>query len=255
MRTKPCYCHASEGDKINIPTYQSISTTQVSIPCWVFSLSRPIQRNDMLATDEAEASTGHLSTYHYASLRHVIIALFWETGIRIGAAHSIDLDDVHPDEGYIDRMHRADERTTLKNGQSGEHPVAITDGFPERLEEYIENVRIGAVDEAGREPFFTSQQGRLTRSSIRRMVYDTTVPCLQGKPCPDWIDNLEKKCPEAMSPHAIRRGSLTQYLTEDVPVEVVSDRMNVSRDGLNQHDDKRSQETKLEQRRGSLENV
>ena len=213
------------------------------------------QRDDMLSSDEAEELLEYLSRYHYASFRHVIIALFWETGIRIGAAHSIDLNDVCSDEGYIDLVHRPDTGTTLKNGKSGERPVAITEGLDELLEEFIENVRIDAVDEFGREPLFTSQQGRLTRSSIRRKVYDTTAPCFQGKPCPDCIDNMDKKCPEAVSPHAIRRGSITHYLTKDVPIEVVSDRMNVSRDVLDQHYDKRSEEVKLEQRRGYLDNI
>jgi hypothetical protein len=58
-----------------------------------------------------------------------------------------------------------------------------------------------------------------------------------------------------VSPHAIRRGSITHFLTEDVPTEVVSDRMNVSRDVLEQHYDRRSEEVKLEQRRGYLENI
>lgn len=58
-----------------------------------------------------------------------------------------------------------------------------------------------------------------------------------------------------MSPHAIRRGSITHYLSEDVPVEVIGDRMNVSRDVLDKHYDKRSEDVGLEQRRGYLENV
>lgn len=209
----------------------------------------------MLASDEAEELLEYLSKYHYASFRHVIIALFWETGIRIGAAHSIDLDNVYLEEGYIDLVHRPDTETTLKNGKSGERPVAISEGFAELLEEHIQNVRIDTIDDAGREPLFTNQHGRMTRSSIRRRVYDTTAPCFRGKPCPDCIDSMDKKCPEAVSPHAIRRGSITHYLTQDVPTEVVSDRMNVIQDVLDQHYDKRSQEVKLEQRRGYLKNI
>lgn len=58
-----------------------------------------------------------------------------------------------------------------------------------------------------------------------------------------------------MSPHAFRRGSITHFLTSDVPVDVVSDRMNVSRKVLDEHYDKRSEEVKMEQRRGYLDNV
>jgi hypothetical protein len=44
-------------------------------------------------------------------------------------------------------------------------------------------------------------------------------------------------------------------LTEDVPVDVVSDRMNVSREVLEAHYDHRDEEVKVEQRRGYLEGV
>lgn len=65
----------------------------------------------------------------------------------------------------------------------------------------------------------------------------------------------EAKCDEAVSPHAIRRGSITHFLSQDVPVEIVGDRMDVSRDVLDKHYDKRSEEVKLEQRRGYLDKI
>jgi hypothetical protein len=40
-----------------------------------------------------------------------------------------------------------------------------------------------------------------------------------------------------------------------VPTEVVSDRMNVSRDVLEAHYDRRSEEVKVEQRREYLDNI
>ena len=213
------------------------------------------QRDEMLEAETAQELLQYLSRYHFASRRHAIVALLWETGIRIGAANSIDLCDVYLDEGYIQLEHRPDEGTTLKNGKNGERPVAITEGLSELLEEYLENTRIDTVDDAGRKPLVTSEYGRLCRTSYRRIIYNTTAPCFRGEPCPDCVDHPERKCPEAVSPHAIRRGSITHYLTKDVPTEVVSDRMNVSRDVLDQHYDKRSEEVKLEQRRGYLDNL
>ena len=213
------------------------------------------QRDEMLEAEAAKEILEYLSRYHYASRNHVIIALLWETGIRIGAAVSIDLEDVNLDDGYIELIHRPDEGTTLKNGKSGERPIAITDGLSELLEEYIENNRLDSVDEYDRNPLITSKFGRLTRGSYRRTVYKTTAPCFRGEPCPGCIDNADKACPEAVNPHAIRRGSITHYLTKDVPVEVVSDRMNVSRDVLDQHYDRRSEEVKLEQRRGYVDEI
>jgi hypothetical protein len=58
-----------------------------------------------------------------------------------------------------------------------------------------------------------------------------------------------------VSPHSIRRGSITHFLSQDVPVEIVGDRMDVSRDVLDKHYDKRSEEVKLEQRRGYLDKI
>lgn len=123
------------------------------------------------------------------------------------------------EEGYIDLVHRPDEETTLKNGKSGERPIAITDGLAELLEDYVENNRLDTVDDFGRQPLITSKFGRLTRASYRRQVYQATAPCFRGESCPDCVDSPEESCPEAVSPHAIRRGSITHYLTKDVPVE------------------------------------
>lgn len=52
-------------------------------------------------------------------------------------------------------------------------------------------------------------------------------------------------------PQSIRRGSITNHLSEDVPEKVVSDRMNVGQEVL----DKRSEEVKVEQRREYLDSV
>lgn len=56
------------------------------------------------------------------------------------------------------------------------------------------------------------------------------------------------------SPRNPRR-DITHYLTQDIPVEVVSDWMNVNRDVLDKHYDQRTDPVKLEQRQGYLENI
>jgi nucleotide-binding universal stress UspA family protein len=35
----------------------------------------------------------YLSRFHYASIKHALIALFWETGMRLGAAQLLDVTD------------------------------------------------------------------------------------------------------------------------------------------------------------------
>ena len=86
-------------------------------------------------------------------------------------------------------------------------------------------------------------------------MYRVTSTCFRGEPCPSYTDTDDAKCVEAVSPHAIRRGSITHALTKDVPVEVIGDRMNVTRDALDRHSDERPEEVKLDQRRGYLENI
>jgi hypothetical protein len=44
-------------------------------------------------------------------------------------------------------------------------------------------------------------------------------------------------------------------LTCDVPVEIVGDRMDVSRKVLDKHYDRRSEQVKVEQRRRYLDNI
>jgi integrase len=157
------------------------------------------QSEEMLEGDTAEDILEYLSRYHYASRRHVIISLLWETGIRIGAAISIDREEMYLKDGYIDLVHRPDEGTTLKNGKGGERPIAITEGLSELLEEYIENNRLASVDDYGRHPLITGRFGRLTRTSYRRAVYQTTSPCFRGQSCPGCIDDPKK---------AVRRQSI-----------------------------------------------
>lgn len=184
------------------------------------------KRDAMLDVEDAKVILDHLTKYQFASRNHVLMALLWETGIRIGAANSIDLQDVDLQDEYIGLVHRPDTGTTLKNGKTGERPVAITSGLSEVLGEFIEHRRIEIDDEYGRELLLTSEKGRYSRTAIRMSVYRMTAPCFREEPCPDCKKGIERKCPKAVSPHAIRRGSITHFLISDVPEEVVSDRMS-----------------------------
>ncbi|MFC7230694.1 tyrosine-type recombinase/integrase [Saliphagus sp. GCM10025308] len=260
-----------DGDLAKITLNQQMSTLRVFLK-WCGSIeavpadlyqkvmiprvsTEESRRDETLDTETAEAILDHLSTFNYASLEHAVVAVLWETGIRLGAANSLDVQDINIDGEWIQLVHRPDTGTVLKNGASGERPIAITMELATLLEDYIENGRIDKVDKHGREPLFTTAMGRMHRSTLRGVVYRTTAPCFRNDPCPDCTGTDNRKCPEAVSPHAIRRGSITHYLTQDVPVEVVGDRMNVSRNVLDKHYDKRSEDVKLEQRRAYLKEV
>jgi hypothetical protein len=58
-----------------------------------------------------------------------------------------------------------------------------------------------------------------------------------------------------VSPHAIRRGSITHSLNSEIPENAVSDRANVSKAVLEQHYDRRTKREKMEQRRECLDNL
>ncbi|MFB6197253.1 MAG: site-specific integrase, partial [Halobacteriaceae archaeon] len=62
-------------------------------------------------------------------------------------------------------------------------------------------------------------------------------------------------CPSSVSPHAIRRGSITCWLNNEMPSEAVGERANVTLEILKQHYDRRSEREKMEQRRKYLDNI
>ena len=216
------------------------------------------QRETMIEAERAEKILAYLTKFQYASQEHVLFALLWETGMRMGAAHGIDLKDVHLENRNISLIHRPDTDTPLKNGKSGERLVAISEELEGLLDDYIDTIRTDVTDSYGRKPLFSSQNGRLSGTTIRRIIYRVTAPCFLNKQCPDCAQESHgppDKCGESVGPHAIRRSAITHFLTNDVPVEVVGDRMNVSRDVVDKHYDERSEEVKVEQRRGYLDNI
>ncbi len=132
------------------------------------------------------------------------------------------------------------------------------------IEDWRDHHRHDVEDEYGREPLLTSRNGRMNRASIRDAIYRVTRPCYYANECPKGrdLDECEagryphySKCPANVSPHAIRRGSITHFLSEDVPEKVVSDRMNVGQEVLDKHYDKRTEEQKVEQRRPYLSDL
>ncbi|MCX2819898.1 tyrosine-type recombinase/integrase [Haladaptatus sp. F3-133] len=221
--------------------------------------------NDVkIEAEKAEKIIGHLEKFEYASRRHTIFQVLWHTGMRMGALHSLDVSDYNSGEEYIEVQHRPETGTSLKNGANGERPVALSPKTCQILDDYVEHRRHEATDNHGRNPLFTSEQGRYDKSNIRQVTYQLTRPCFFGEDCPHNRDMDEcegttnskaYECPSSMSPHRIRRGSITHFRLKDVPEEVVSDRCNVSRDVLEKHYDARTESEKLEQRRKYLNNV
>jgi len=216
-----------------------------------------------LEEDRANAILDHLDRFRYASREHVIMAILWHTGIRIGTLRAFDLRDWDPDEPCLEVRHRPETETPLKNTGGAERAIAVGDYYAKVISDYIEHNRIEATDDYGREPLITSSQGRYVGTSIRTTIYRWTQPCRVGS-CPHDRNPEEceatkrehlSKCPSTQSPHAIRRGALTRMLREGVPEQVVGDRCNVSKEVLEKHYDQRTERERMDIRRDFIDEL
>ena len=221
-------------------------------------------RDVMLDSDHASSVLSHLEKYEYAGPQHVALTLMWHTMMRVGGVHAMDVDDYNADEQYVKVRHRPDTGTPIKNKGDGERLVALSDDICELLDDWLTNKRPDVTDDHGREPLLASREGRLQKTTLRMYVYRWTRPCTHGEECPHDRDpddceantrDAASKCPSSVSPHAIRRGSITHSLNSDMPDKVVSDRANVSPKVIEQHYDRRTEQEKMEQRRDYLDNL
>jgi hypothetical protein len=168
------------------------------------------------------------------------------------------VDDLNVSNRQLGVRHRPDTGTHLKQGEQAERLLAIDDETSKLLRDYIEWNRIDAEDEHGRDPLFTTARGRASKTCLRRAIYSVTRPCEYTGECPHDrnIDDCKaaqarkyaSECPSSLSPHPIRRGSITHHLN-DAPQRAVSERMNVSLDVLEKHYDRRTEEEKMDKRK------
>lgn len=222
-------------------------------------------RDEKLESDEAEAILTYLRQYHYASRSHALMSLLWNTGLRTGTLRALDVKDYERERDRLRIRHRPETGTPLKNKENAERYVALSPDVSDVVSDYIEHHRHDVTDENGRSPLFTTRRGRPAKNSIRRNIYAVTRPCKTGRDCPHGRapevceaagrSNAAAKCPSSVSGHPVRRGAITHFLRSDVPEKVVSDRMNVSQDVLDEHYDRRTEDEKAEQRRDFLSNI
>lgn len=221
-------------------------------------------RDVMLESAQAESILEYLSKYEYASRAHVVVALQWHTMLRRGAVRALDLQDYHPEDQCLEVRHRPESETPIKNQEDGERIVALSPEMCGLVDDWIDNHRPDVTDEWGREPLVATPSGRIHVTTPTSIVYNWTRPCRIGAPCPlnrdpddceaaNYVD--ASKCPESVSSHAVRRGAITHHLQSDVPVEVVAARANVGPEVLEKHYDRRSEKSKMEQRRKFLRNL
>lgn len=217
-------------------------------------------KDEHLDEERAKAILEHLNRYEYASRAHVVMALLWHTGMRLGTLRSIDVEDFDAEGRCIDLHHRPETGTPLKNKHAAERSIAVGEYHAEMIQEYIDRKRFDVTDDYGRNPLITSRQGRLTATPLRRECYQWTQPC-EIRECPHGKEKSScefrskdrlVRCPSAHSPHEVRRGSITKHLREGTPRDVVSDRMNVTQDVLEKHYDETTDRERMEIRREFL---
>lgn len=220
-------------------------------------------REVLLEEDHAEEILSHLERFAYASRDHVVMAIMWHTGVRIGSLRALDVRDFDPDGQCLDLRHRPESETPLKNNSGAERSIAVGPHYCDVIQDYIDHNRDAVTDDHGRNPLITSSRGRLSGVSIRESVYRLTQPCTIGD-CPHDEDpktcefnqhSQRAGCPSSVSPHCVRRGSITKHLRDGTPQEVVSDRFDSSKDVLDQHYDERTEREKMKVRRDLIEGL
>ncbi|QIO21405.1 tyrosine-type recombinase/integrase [Haloarcula sp. JP-L23] len=222
-------------------------------------------RERTLESGAAESILDYLRKFDYASRDHVIILLFWRTGMRLGALRGIDLSDYYSDNHSVELVHRPETDTPLKNRESGERFVSLSEDTCTVIDDYLIHHRPDSTDKNGREPLLTTKHGRIGEVTVRRTVYRLTRPCVYSNECPveknsetcEAAQNYDRasRCPETVSPHDIRRGALTHMLRSEIPERIVSDRSDVSPDVLDKHYNQMTEREKMEQRRDYLDKM
>ncbi|WP_330630648.1 tyrosine-type recombinase/integrase [Halocatena halophila] len=223
-----------------------------------------ISKNEMAKDDDIDVNRledilEYCEKFEYATHRHVIILLFWHTGMRLGSLSSLDVGDYNNENGraYLYVRHRPETGTRLKNGEDGERDITISSSVSEVVDDYLSVHRHDVTDENGREPFITSKNGRLHKTAITKKVYSLTRPCHIGKDCPHDRDPEDceatsykeaSKCPSSTSPHPLRRSAITFHLNAGWETADVSGRMNVSSKVLELHYNNQTHEDKRKQR-------
>jgi site-specific recombinase XerD len=253
------FCARMDAVKPTLPAKIEVPTVTVSDRV----------NDELLPAERAEDVLSSLRRYERASRMHVMFELVWHTGCRLGGLQALDLSDCFLDESDLERLKHVDyieaealeqvdvpfiyfrhrpESTPLKNKQSGERPVALSEEVAGYLREYIEVNRVSRTDEEDRRPLFTTEKGdtaRVSKSSIRRIVYIVTQPCRWGS-CPHGREpesceatehGKEARCPSSRSPHPIRTGAVTNMRDQGWPPEVVAERVNATPEVIREHYD------------------
>lgn len=250
----------------------AVDVVEPELPELVHDLIPSVSRNqetsrESMDPDRAEETLEWFRTYQYASRDHVILEIIWQTGARAGDLVALDVGDVNRERDCLEIRHRPQTDTPVKNGRDGERNLAAGEEIAGILDEpplieivvdYLEGTRIRTQDEYGRRPLISSEAGRMGVDALRGVAYRITRPCYTVGYCPhdkdpetcEWVEyRRHSKCPSAKSTHPIRGASIEMQRDAGLPIDLVSDRVNATREVIEQHYDHRGPADRLESRR------
>lgn len=190
------------------------------------------------------------SSQHQGTRDHALLELTWFTAARRGGIRALDVRDFHPDDGYVDFVHRPETDTGMKNKMFGQRSVGLPAPAIVAIETYLEEHRYDVTDDCNRQPLFASQQGRPAVTTVTDWMYLATQPCIHSE-CPHGNERVScsytshgqgSKCPSSRSPHPLRSGSITWQLNRGIPPSIVAERVNASLDTIRWYYDWASEE-------------
>jgi hypothetical protein len=204
---------------------------------------------ETLAPERAASTNEYLARFEYGSIEQAVWLVFTKTGRRPCDLHALDLGDFNysSDGSTLEFVHRPESGTPLKEGLAHEASISLTEEVGEALQDYVVHQRQDVTDDTGREPLFTTANGRISKSTIQEYVYKWSRPCAIGEECPHDRDPAEceaaqtakaaSKCPDSRSPRPIRSGYITAKLNAGSSYEAVCQRVGATKTVLKKHYD------------------
>ncbi len=231
----------------------------------------PAARDEAIPEPVARHIIEQLAEQRYGMNMHVLIELDYNAGLRVGDLYSLDVEDFIFEDNTIVIRHRPETGTRLKNGEEkdvtpgdGERDVKIKDRVTDVIQWYIENERPDVTDDHGRSPLFATVHGRASKSTLRRWIYKATscrwtptenenhgesVTC-DGNCNPD-----SNVCQYSYCPHAIRRGSIVNQLSNGLSPSRARKRFDVSIPVMDKHYDPRTKRKEKMDRADDVQNA
>lgn len=162
-------------------------------------------RETKLDTERAIQLLQHYrNSDRYGSTYHALLEITWHTGARIGGIRALDLRNFDAGEQTLEFVHRPETDTPLKNKRNGERIVGIREAVTQAISTYIRWTRDDRHDEYGRQPLFSSLQGRPTTKHPSELDVSSDVPvCSPGVPARTLPADMRLHQPQQFEPVSV----------------------------------------------------